>query len=515
MAGNVNGDQIVIGTSLAPFNLNKQINAVRSWIENGFYVVSCNTKEEINILKETLENIPIEFIEIDRTAEDICGKKLPYVQDILNIVSSKAQKVCGFVNSDILLYDMTDAMYKFILEEAKDSLIFGRRNEISKYDDIQNLKWEINFDGIDLFFMDTHLAKNFYDDGFYVQSGWDLCILIKCKLLGIKVKEIVNPIAFHLRHKIQWNFNETGMLVKKFMEKYFRVSKFSYKYASDLYYEILCDDCQQICFCDTQKYRCLFVLNQNNCRTIESIKNQDYLNKEIMFSDAIENSHFDIVLYIHGELVLSDVFCKTIIYIMDRFDCGVLNVGRFFASERNRKTYYNQLSRNLKVVKRINSEADVFTKAVRKGGENSGTLYLPISYEVLNIGDRELKKVDAVFEKAYIMPAGVRASEWYDTNKTNLKWEIIGYIDNDESKVGNQINGLQVYSGDVLKNNKDAFVIVVSKYYSEEIEEQLSNIIDKDKILNANYMFYINSDATIEYFDLDKYIVSRKERDNA
>ncbi len=507
-------NRIVMGTSLAPFNFEKQMKAVQSWIENGFYVISCNTKEEIHVLKDVFANISVEFVEVERTAENICEKKMPYIQDILNIASSRAEKVCGFINSDIMLSHMINGMYEFILEEAKDSLIFGRRNEINQYADIENLNWDVNFDGIDLFFMDTYLVKDFFDDDFYVQSGWDLCILIKCKLLGIRIKELVNPVAFHLKHKIQWNFKETGMLVKKFMEKYFGTSENSYRYASDLYYEILYNGCQQICFCTTQKYQCLFILDQKNSKTVNSINAQDYLNKEVRYSD-VDKDFFDIVFYIHGELVLNNIFCKTVIYIMEQFNCGILNIGRFFISERNGSAYYNCLSRNLKIVKQLNEQNNMFTKVIFGKRKKSGTLYLPISHEAINDSDRQIKDIHTLPTKAYIMPAGVRANEWYDTNKDNFGWKILGYIDNDRSKIGSEINGQKVYPVEVLKNDRDdVFVIVVSKYYSVEIEEQLSNIIDKDKILNANYIFDINSDAAIDYFSFDKYRENRKGKSN-
>ena len=131
MAGTINGSPIVLGTSLAPVNIEKQVKSVKSWIDNGFYVISCNPKEEIEMLKESFTDIPVEFVEIKRTAEEICGKKLPYVQDILDVASRRAEKVCGFINSDIMFSHMPERMYDFILNEASKSIIFGRRDRKS------------------------------------------------------------------------------------------------------------------------------------------------------------------------------------------------------------------------------------------------------------------------------------------------------------------------------------------------------------------------------------------------
>lgn len=512
MTGIVNENQIVLGTSLAPSNLEKQRNAVRSWIESGFYVVSCNTKEEIDVLKSAFSDIPVEFVEVQRTAESICGKKLPYVQTILDVVGSMSKGICGFINSDILFSHMPAGMYHFIAEEAVNSLVFGRRNEIDKYSDINDLNWDINFDGIDFFFLDVCLVPDFFDDGFYMQSGWDLCVLIKCKILGITIKELINPIAFHLRHKIEWNFRETGVLVKNFMEKYFNIHENTYRYASDLFYEILYNDCRKICFCNEQQYESLFVLHSGNEATINSIENQNYISKEICYSDE-EKNRFDYVFYVSDGLQLSHIFCRAAIFLMEEFDCGELNIGSFFVSEKRGKIYYNQLSRNLNIVKKMNAESNRFTKVIRKGGSKSGTVFLPIAFETISEEDREIKNFCSVDAKMYVMPAGVRGSEWFVTNKDNFKGKLLGYIDNDKVKVGNLINGIPVYSVDVLQeNHEDVYVIVISKYYSEEIEEQLASIIDRDKIINAYYIFSVMQDAYMDYFSLEKYIENRREK---
>ena len=237
MLKNLDSNTIVLGTSLAPRNIEKQVKAVLSWVENGYYVIACNTKEEIEILKQAFENIPIEFMEVQKTAK----KNLPYVQDILEIVSEKTNKVCGFINSDIILAPFPKGINELIVSEISNSFIFVRRNEIQQYSDIQELNWEPHFDGIDLFFIDKFLVKNFYNEGFYVQSIWDLCILLKCKILGIKIKELMNPIAFHQKHSIKWSFKDFCGLVEQFMKKYYGLDKGSYRDALKMYYTILYD----------------------------------------------------------------------------------------------------------------------------------------------------------------------------------------------------------------------------------------------------------------------------------
>lgn len=83
---------------------------------------------------------------------------------------------------------------------------------------------------------------------------------------------------------------------------------------------------------------------------------------------------------------------------------------------------------------------------------------------------------------------------------------IIGYIDNDTSKVGKMILGKEIYPIEILAKNKDQIsVIVASKYYMNEIEEELKKFIIEDRIYNTNYMILIENNGSIFYFNLKKY----------
>lgn len=503
---NLKSNTIVLGTSLAPRNIEKQVKAVLSWVENGYYVIACNTKEEIKILKQAFENIPIEFMEVEKTSKN----NLPYIQNILDIVSDKTNKVCGFINSDIILVPFPKGINELIVSEISDSFIFVRRNEIQQYSDIQELNWEPHFDGIDLFFIDKSLVKNFYNEGFYVQSIWDLCILLKCKILGIKIKELMNPIAFHRKHSIKWNFKDFCGLVEQFMKKYYGLDKGSYKDALKMYYTILYEDCIQICFCDREvirKYKCLFVLNEEYRNTIQSVYNQESYEVEIRNSDK-EKDHFDFIFYVHGNLVVSNIFCKVIIYIMEQFHCDFIGIGRYFVSQDENGRYFNELNRCIDMLKKINKECDIFTYICKKNKnmKSEKVLFLPISYELIDLYDNKIVDIIAPKGLGYIMPAGVRATEWYWNNNKNLKMNIIGYIDNDTSKIGKMILGKEIYPIEILAKDEDQIsVIVASKYYMNEIEEELKKFIIEDRIYNTNNMILLENNGYIYYFNLKKY----------
>lgn len=494
-------NEIVLGTSLAPFNFEKQMAAVESWIKNGFRVFSCNTKTEIEILEKYFKNINVEFVEITHDASNIVGKPLPFIQDILNIVSKRTKSICGYINSDIIISDMPDGMYEFIEAEAENSFVFVRRNEISNIDDICDLNWKIHFDGIDMFLLDKKLVDNFFDDGFFVQSVWDLCILIKAVILGIKIKELINPIAFHMNHPLKWNFETSNFLVTEFYYKYFKEKDNSYKKALDCYYNILFEKSEQICFYKSKNYRCLFVLDSKDVRTTESIKEQDYNNIEIA-EHVKKDVKYDYLFFAKKGVIYNKVFCRTVMYVMEQFDCKHIEADSFFVSLIEDRFRYNELNRNISLIEQINKKDNLSTMVLRQASEGKErALHYPVSYEEIDINDRRTVEYRKLQGQAYLMPSGIRASEWYHLNKYKLHdLQIIGYLDNNSEKNGTDQFGMKVYSVEQLKQtNEDVYVIVASKRYSEEIIHQLSEMISPDRILNASLMLYID-DEGVFYF---------------
>lgn len=99
-----------------------------------------------------------------------------------------------------------------------------------------------------------------------------------------------------------------------------------------LYYNIVCDKCEQICFYKSKNSKCLFVVKANECCTIESIENQDNDNIDIvsLIDQSEKKDKYDYIFYVKNGVILSEVFCCTTMYIMEQFNYKRMEIGRFF-----------------------------------------------------------------------------------------------------------------------------------------------------------------------------------------
>ncbi len=502
-------NKIVIGTSVSPRNVEKQIYAINSWLKNGFRVVSCNTKEEIDMLKPLFNQVNIEFVEVIRDAKEIAEKSLPYIHDILSVIAEKTEQICGFSNSDIVMPCIDEELYQYICDETENSLLYTHRYEINDYKDIENMNWKIHIDGIDMFFVDKKIAKDFFDDQFFVQSVWDLCLLTKCKIKGVTIKELINPIAFHISHPVYWNQKVYDVPLRNFWMKYFPQSKNIYEEALAFYYEAISNQSIKKCYISEEKEKCLFIVEDfETCkREIESIKKQNYSYVTIAETDEMKND-YDIVIYMKKNVELDAVFCRSVIYLMRTYGCSRLHMGRFFISEIDDKQRYNEINRNMCLLEEINQDCNLnILVENNRNIDKEKKLLIPILDERIDLLNRQIVKRFKISGNIYMMPRGIRAIERYIVYKEKMGSDRIrGFIDNDPKKKGEIKEGLKTSSlQQVCDNEKEFSVIIASKYYSKEIEEQLSDLKNVERIYNSNLILWIDDEQNCFYFDYKGY----------
>lgn len=501
-------EKIVMGTSIAPFEIQRQIICIKTWIDSQFEVISFNTAEEIKVLQPYFKDLGVKFCIINRDAEQVAGKPLPYIQDILNEVSRRTRQVCGFFNADIFLSGVSEKMYDFIVKEAKNSMIYVRRNEIAGDEDIWKTDWRIHFDGIDVFFIDKDQAEVFNGDNYFVQSIWDLFIIEKCKMNHINVKELVNPIAFHKRHIVKWNFEISNYFAEEFGHRYWGNSESAYGNAINRYYQNLWEYIEKICYCDNLDRKCLVVLDRCDDETLKSAKEQEYPNV-VVTEDDTDKIKYDYVFYIKKNVILDKLYCKAVIYIMEQFSLNELEMGCFFISKTEGKWGYNSLNRNMEVVYEINDKCSLNTVIQRNAWDagEKGRICCPVLFKKIDIDNGAFIRQINFQGRAYMMPAGVRANEWYEINRNKLqKLEIVGFIDNNIDKMGKDLFGKRVYSVEqICENDTDSQVVVASKYYSSEIKQQLSEVIEEKRVLDIGYILWIDKEGTGYYLELEQY----------
>lgn len=502
---NGNKMNIVVGTSIAPYNIEIQRFAIRSWIRCGLKVISCNVREEIEKLKDQFSDV--EFVEIVRTAKET-GKPLPYFQDILSLVAQRSDFVCGYINSDIILDGITQEMLAYIGHEAMESLVFLHRNEINSMHDISEMNWDMHFDGIDLFFVDKTIAPVFFDEGFYVQSLWCQALLVKCRKQGIKIKELVNPVAFHIRHTIRWDIEKYRELLKRFVVNNFTNVDNSYNFLIDNYYSILLNDTIKICYCDSETALCHVSGSLGYSKLKCMIVGQDYPYIKIIDSESDENKN-SLIFEINDEVILTKCFFKLIVWIFHHFNCKKIELGAFFVSEVKGCYTYNELNRNMYFLKELYSKADRYSICVySQAGEKALRVCSPMIRKHVDLRNAPFISTLRIIQNTYIMPAGNRACEWLERYGARIPEKLIkGFLDNAESKIGKTVQGLKVYSVNSFDNvNERISVIVASKYYHQEIIQALKQIDNIRGILNASCILDVDNAGTIYYFNEDLYL---------
>lgn len=194
--------EILLATSIAPRNLEKQQAAIQSWKSIGFTVASFNNKEEMNQLSLIYENISL--IKIERDARAEVGRPLVYIEDILRHLQRYGPRICGIINSDIRL-ESDDKLIEFLVAQAQDSLVFSSRLDVDSLDDKNG---EIYSLGFDFFVFDKKFINIIPSSKFCLgMPWWDFFLPFIAMKSGLPLKCIINPFAYHLKHHTNYNLS--------------------------------------------------------------------------------------------------------------------------------------------------------------------------------------------------------------------------------------------------------------------------------------------------------------------
>ncbi|HVR63324.1 MAG TPA: glycosyltransferase, partial [Polyangia bacterium] len=191
------GGRPLIATSLAPAKIERQQAAVRSWIEQGFDVVSVNVADEIGALSPQFPGVA--FRVATRDARAMAGKPLVALDDVLGALRAENRTVSAIVNSDIVLAPLAGRpLGAAVASIAAGGFAFSKRLDQETEAD-PGVRYE---GGIDAFFFGRMLLFDYPATPYYLGlPWWDYFFALYPLLAGHPTVELREPIALHLAHK--------------------------------------------------------------------------------------------------------------------------------------------------------------------------------------------------------------------------------------------------------------------------------------------------------------------------
>ena len=195
--------EIVIATSIAPGNVDKQQAAIESWRSLGFTVVSLNSIEEVEKLEHLYKNV--HFHVVDHHAKEEVGKPLIYVDDVLNYLRKQNSRICGIVNSDIIFKTEgnNSDFTSYLLSQVKGSFIYGSRVDIHSPDQLDG---NVYVYGFDYFFFEKYLLEDFPSSDFCLGlPWWDYWFPYMAFEKGFSLKYLSPSIAYHIIHPANYS----------------------------------------------------------------------------------------------------------------------------------------------------------------------------------------------------------------------------------------------------------------------------------------------------------------------
>ena len=425
---------MLIATSLMystnEYEIKKQKMAMNTWKHIGFQVVSCNVKEEIEILQPLFPQTA--FVQLKRSGKEITGKPYPFIYDILQVLTERTtpNELCGIINSDIFLKGLSVQDIAKIVNE--NNMCILHRYDVENEQDIGG---EYFFSGIDtFFFLNTFLPK-IQDKGFMLgRPEWDHWFLLEMQKAGVKVREIRNKMAFHIKHEQRWSAADSNKMVleqKKNKEKLHKKTVLEseyYEYSN----EIMADLSAQIVI------------------TPYGIKEYNRLERK----SNIWDQDRDVLLQWEEQAYGSSYESEGLFYWKNGKPCRICALHR-------------QVSVNTDQVAHL---GDFFTN-----DRNKGCITRYIDFKTLDFF-HDLKRL-------YIYPAGRAARLLLDClDAYNVP--VLGLVDRDVSLWNTMCQGHNIFSLDALKDDSSYdYVLIATNMYVKEIYSSLKNIVDERKLI--------------------------------
>lgn len=502
--------KIVVGTSIAPFDIEKQRVAIDSWIKIGIEVVSFNTEDEYIKLKAFFSDI--EFVIVDRDGSEFYGKPYVYFNDIMSYFKNGDDCVYGIINSDIHFVGVNNKFLEFIRTEAMNALVYGQRMDIKSLDNLEGKMYI----GHDYFFFSKEIAGIYPEEPFFIgQAAWDYWIVFYASYTGYKVKRLINPLAYHIMHDQKWTNETDNKLKKQVIMKYIMPKlletkeEVSYQEAYTKFSWYVKVNSEDIVYFENKQIEKVLIVYSGDTKTetYESIVNQSYEHYRIEYG-TIENFQIDeakekYVFFVEDGEILHERYIETMVNSIGEKDyifCEVTLYGQ--DNSRLRKIYPMTVlenQENFSVPKACNFYNLESLKKIKIGkldvtrwGVGQSLVYLNYSNYVKYIlrGKNLLTKNEnikfydpnAFYGRLILFPAGGGTINWLSlSDKANDNFEVVGIIDNDLNKIGKTIRDIKIYNPQEIEKISYDNILITSSQYGIELYEQIIKIIDDNK----------------------------------
>lgn len=492
-------ETIVLATSIAPKDIENQQNAIATWTDNGFHLISCNTHDEILMIREYFPHV--EFVEMKRDSKELTGKSCPYIYDMLQVLKEKANHICGIINSDLYLAKFTSDIYKFISKNAIDQVLFIRRHDIKELSCIEQLDFELFFAGIDVFIFNKNIIDIFEDDGLIIgQAMWDYWFPIMLNYYKVKLKEIINPIVFHISHPIKWAPEITDDISWNICQKHFKriERKESTYFLKDKFFEIISTEDIGLCYISEDlKHRAVLVFGDKKYCNAQNSLWAKQTHRNIIFSEDMnfkKEEYIKFILIVPYPLVAGKYFVDAAIWILENYNAEAI---RLFTYLRGNISNVMRVENGCyQLIEEFHNDISplIFTKMQYFRTHGSDTLLyrdcktcicsVLVEEDEEKIWKREQPEHN-IEGNLFIFPAGYVARNWVKRfRKIAEKIHIIGFVDNSENLQNGIIDGIKVYHPDILEHLEvyDK-VLIISNLYTQEIYNQLCSCIPKEKVI--------------------------------
>jgi len=187
-----------IYTSIAPFDLKRQREALETWIFHGYPVISINDKRElagISVLNDIVDIRPVTQLNIFHSTHVMLDK-------IFEEIRKEEEHTVVIMNSDIKLID--PEVFQRLVEAVDDQLIYCKKWNY-------NMAGQLSIEnhGIDMFMFNSKILNEIDQSSFCIGKPlWDFWLPWQFHKKQKRIMSVETKFLTHDYHKRNWNRND-------------------------------------------------------------------------------------------------------------------------------------------------------------------------------------------------------------------------------------------------------------------------------------------------------------------